>query len=83
MNKAKRDLLVLFNQTVMSPTAIKYEVQQQLHTLLNQTEKLDNLIKAHEIININNYKISNNYLSLFTFFKSKKEKSFVFLNCKN
>jgi hypothetical protein len=82
MNKAKRDLLVLFNQTVMSPNAIKYEVEQ-LHNLLNETERTDNLIKAHEIINVNAYKISNSYLTLFTFLKSKKQKPFVFLNCKN
>jgi hypothetical protein len=82
MNKSKRDLLVLLNQTVMSPKAIEFEVEQ-LHGILNNAERLDNLIAAHEIINVNKYKVTNNYLALLTFFRSRKEKPFVFLNCKN
>lgn len=82
MNKSKRDLLVLLNQTVMSPKAIEFEVEQ-LHDILNNAEQLDNLITAHEVININKYKVTNNYLVVRTFFRSRKEKPFVFLNCKN
>ncbi len=82
MNKSKRDLLVLLNQTVMSPKAIEFEVEQ-LHDILNNAESLDNLITAHAIININKYKVINNYLVLQIFLRSRKEKPFVFLNCKN
>jgi hypothetical protein len=66
----------------MSPKAIEFEVEQ-LHDLLNNAEQLNNLITAHEVININKYKVTNNYLTLRTFFRTRKEKPFVFLNCKN
>jgi hypothetical protein len=82
MNKSKRDLLVLLNQTIMSPKSIEFEVEQ-LHDILNNAERLDNLISAHEIININKYKVTSSYLTVLTFFRSRKEKPFVFLNCKN
>lgn len=82
MNKSKRDLLVLLNQTIMSPKSIEFEVEQ-LHGILNNAEQLDNLITAHEVININKYKVTNNYLVVRNFFRSRKETPFVFLNCKN
>jgi hypothetical protein len=83
MNRqSNRDLLVLFNQTVMSPQAIEQEVEL-LHTLLCNVERLDNLITAHELIDVNKYRIISNTLKLRTFFRQRQEKPFVFLNCKN
>jgi hypothetical protein len=83
MNRqSNRDLLVLFNQPVMSPQAIEQEVEL-LHTLLCAIERLDNLITAHELIDVNKYCITNKHLTLRTFFRQQKEKPFVFLNCKN
>jgi hypothetical protein len=46
-------------------------------------ERLDNLITAHELIDVNKYKITNKPLALRTFFRQHQEKPFVFLNCKN
>ena len=83
MNRqSNRDLLVLFNQTVMSPQAIEQEVVL-LHTLLCTVERLDNLITAHELIDVNKYRITNKQLTLRSFFRERKEKPFVFLSCKN
>jgi hypothetical protein len=82
MNKPNRDLLVLFNEEVMTPKAIEFEVEL-LHNLLCNVERLDNIIIAHELIDINKYKIINKQLALRTFFKQYNHKPFVFLNCKN
>ena len=52
MNRqSNRDLLVLFNQTIMSSQAIEQEVEL-LNTLLGNVERLENLVAAHELINI-------------------------------
>ncbi len=58
MNKSNRDLLVLFKEDMMSPQAIEHEVEL-LHELLYNVERLENLTIAHEVININKYKIQN------------------------
>ena len=56
MNKSNRDLLVLFKEDVMSPQAIEHEVEM-LHELLYLVERIENLIVAHEVINVNKYKM--------------------------
>jgi hypothetical protein len=53
MNRINRDLLVLFNQELMSPQAIEHQVDL-LHELLYDVERMDNLVIAHEIIDLNN-----------------------------
>lgn len=82
MNQRNRDLLVLFNEEVMTPKAIEHEVVQ-LHELLCAVERLDNLVKAHELINVNKYKITSHPITVKTFFRQREIKPFVFLNCKN
>ena len=82
MKQPNRELLVLFNETIMPPKAIEYEVEQ-LHALLCTVERLNNLVAAHEIININKYRVINKPLALRTFLRQKQTKPFVFLNCKN
>jgi len=82
MNRANRDLLILFNQELMTPQAMEHEVEQ-LHELLCAVESIENLIVAHEIIDINRYKIINKALPLRSFFRQVASKPFVFLNCKN
>ena len=82
MNKSNRDLLVLFNQELMTPQSIEHEVEL-LHQLLYNTEKVENLITAHEVIDLNKYKVSNNPLLLRKLFRQRKLKPFVFFNCKN
>lgn len=82
MNNTNRDLLVLFNQELMTPQSIEHEVEL-LHQLLYAIEKIDNLITAHEVIDLNRYKVSNKPLILRKLFRQRELKSFVFLNCKN
>ncbi len=82
MKNLNRDLLVLFNQELMTPQAIEHEVEM-LHELLYQVERLDNLIIAHEIIDLNKYKVTNKHSILRAELLKAELKPFVFLNNKN
>lgn len=82
MSKPNRDLLVLFNQELMTPQAIEHEVEL-LHELLCTVEKIESLVTAHEIIDLNKYKVINKAASLRIIFREKELKPFIFLNCKN
>ena len=82
MNRMNRDLLVLFNQELLSPQAIEHEVEM-LHELLFVVERLDNLVIAHEILDLNKYKVINKPLTLRSTIQKQELKPFVFLNCKN
>ena len=77
-----RDLLVLFNQELLSPQAIEHEVEL-LHELLQIVERLDNLVTAHEIVDLKKYKVINKTLILRDTFRRQELKAFIFLNCKN
>ncbi len=79
MNKSNRDLLVLFKQELMTPQAIEQEIGW-LHELLFNVERLDNFVSAHELIDLNKYKILNDSFEIKRIIRSKKEKPFVFLN---
>ena len=82
MNRINRDLLVLFNQELMSPQAMENEVEL-LHELLFTVERLDNLVTAHEVIDLNKYKVINNDSILRKIIRIQELKPFIFLNCKN
>lgn len=82
MNNANRDLLVLFNQELMTPQSIEHEVEL-LHQLLYTFERIENMVIAHEIIDLNKYRIINKSNLLRSFVRQKESKPFVFLNCKN
>ena len=82
MNRINRDLLVLFNQELMSPKAMENEVEL-LHELLFTVERLENLVTAHEIIDLNKYKIIKKETTLSKIIRLQELKPFVFLNCKN
>ena len=82
MGRSNRDLLVMFNQSLMSEDALQTEIDY-LHELLTHTERMDKLIVAHELIDLNKYKIINKSLPLRAAIKSATQKPFVFLNCKN
>jgi len=82
MNKSNRDLLVLFKEELMTPQAIEHEVEM-LHELLYSVEKIENLVIAHEVINLNNYRIQNQFNSVRDTIRRKELQPFVFLNNKN
>ena len=66
----------------MTPQAMEHEVEL-LHELLCNVERIENFIVAHEIIDLNKYKIINKSQPLRNFFSQAASKPFVFLNCKN
>ncbi len=83
MNKFNRDLLVLFKEELMNPQAIEHEVEM-LHELLYSVERMDNLIVAHEVINLNKYKIISDRKCYSDDHCDINElKPFIFLNNKN
>ena len=82
MNNTNRDLLVLFNQELMTPQAIEHEVEL-LHGILYSVECIDNIVTAHEVIDVNKYKIFNTPKQLQGIIRQRELKPFVFLNCKN
>ena len=82
MNNINRDLLVMFNQELMSPQAIEHQVEK-LHELLFDVEKMDNLVIAHEVIDLNKYKVHNKKVLVKNIIRLQELKPFIFLNCKN
>ncbi len=82
MDKFNRDLLVLFKEDLMSPQAIEHEVEL-LHELLYSVEKIENLVTAHEVINLNKYKIQSKFNIIRDTIKQKVLKPFIFLSNKN
>jgi hypothetical protein len=82
MNKFNRDLLVLFKEELMNPQAIEHEVEM-LHELLYSVERMDNLIVAHEVINLNKYKIISDRNDIRMTLRENELKPFIFLNNKN
>jgi hypothetical protein len=82
MGRKNRDILVLFNQDLMTPQSLEREVFL-LHELLFDVERLDNLVKAHELLDLNKYKVITQNLIIRNFLRGRKDEPFVFLNNKN
>ena len=74
--------MVLFKEELMSPQALEHELEL-LHELLYEVEKTENLVAAHEVINLNNYKIQKQYHIIRNTIRRKELKPFVFLSNKN
>jgi hypothetical protein len=79
MNKSNRDLLVLLKQEIVNPQSIEKEIDW-LHQLLFRVERLDHFVSAHELIDLNKYKIHNNVFEIKKLIRGRKDKAFVFLN---
>lgn len=82
MNKSNRDLLVLLNEGTMSPQAIEHEVEL-LHEMLYDVENINNVCLAHEIIDLNKYKVHTNMHLIRATLRDRQLKPFIFLNNKN
>lgn len=82
MNNPKRDLLLMFNDGSMTQKDIEQEVEL-LHVLLYDVERIENLVIAHELIDLNKYRLINKPAPLRNFFRRRNLKPFEFLNCKN
>ncbi len=82
MNNSNRDLLVLFNQQLMTKQELEQEVSL-LHEILFVVERLDSLAVAHELIDLNTYRIRTKSFLIKAFIRSKEQEPFVFLCNKN
>lgn len=82
MNRPNRDLMVLFKQELMTPQAIERQVEL-LHGLLYNVENIENLITAHEVIDVNKHKIITKHHQLRDLLRKQELKAFVFVNNKN
>jgi hypothetical protein len=56
---------------------------EMLHDLLFDVERMENLAAAHEVIDLNKYKIYTRQQSVKSTIKEQGLKPFVFLNCRN
>lgn len=66
----------------MTPQAMEHEVSL-LHDLLYNVERLDNVSRAYELIDLNSYKLISKQSLIKNYLRAGKEKAFVFLNNKN
>jgi hypothetical protein len=82
MANKNRDLLMLVKKNALPSCAFNKEAEW-LHVLLFQTERLDNLAAAHELIDLQRYKVYNNSFQVKNALRAKEERAFVFLFNKN
>jgi hypothetical protein len=82
MKKPNRDLLVLVKEDRLSKEAIEFELEQ-LHKLLIDSETVDSMCVAHEIADLNRYKMLHKHHFIRDVIKYKDLKPFVFLINKN
>lgn len=80
---SNRDLLVMFRERAMSQQDIDREVMQ-LNNLLFTTERLDNFVNAHEVLDLNRYKIVKKAVDIKKMLRQNKlTKPFIFFSNKN
>lgn len=79
MKIANRDLLVLLKDESMSSKAIELEVKN-LNEILFDVESGDKFCLAHEIIDLNKFKIIRKRSQLLQAANEKDMKPFIFLN---
>lgn len=82
MKTPNRDLLVLVKNDHLNEQAIELELER-LNQLLFNYETIDNLCTAHEVFDLNVYKIHNNFKLLKKVISKKHLKPFEFLFNKN
>ncbi|HRE50591.1 MAG TPA: hypothetical protein PK339_04165 [Flavitalea sp.] len=82
MKTPNRDLLVLVKDNHLDKDAIEFELEQ-LNRLLFVFETIDNLSVAHEVFDLNKYKIICNTRAVKQILKQKEIKPFVFISNRN
>jgi hypothetical protein len=82
MKTTNRDLLVLVKDEYLNGDAIESELEQ-LNRLLISFETLDNFCAAHEIFDMNKYKIIYKAPVIQKIINQKEVKPFVFICNKN
>jgi hypothetical protein len=82
MKTPKRDLLVLVKNDYLNERAIEEELEK-LNQLLFLYETLDNICVAHEVFDLNVYKIHHHTKMVKKIISKKHLKAFEFLFNKN
>jgi len=82
MKNSNRDLLVLVKDAYTNQEAMQYELQQ-LNMLLVDFETLDSFCKAHEVFDIQKYRILTKRSQLQKIIEKETLKPFVFICNKN
>lgn len=82
MKTPNRDLLVLLKDENLNKDAMEFELEQ-LNRLLLHFETLDKLSVAHEIVDMNKYKIYQKSAIVQKVINQKTIKPFVFICNKN
>lgn len=82
MKNANRDLLVLVKEAFSNKEAMQHELQQ-LNRLLVKFETLDSFCVAHEVFDINKYRILTGKSQLEKIIERDQLKPFVFICNKN
>ena len=82
MKRMERDLLVLSKNAVSNSMAFEHEVNMLLNILF-QVETMQQFSIANEVIDVNCNKIITKPLLVERAVYERKNKPFVFINCKN
>jgi hypothetical protein len=78
MKSPNRDLLVLLKDEHMSEHAIEQEVER-LNAMLFHVESNENIAQAHELIDLNKFRIYPQKKKVMQVLQEKELKPFVFL----
>jgi hypothetical protein len=82
MKRLKRDLILLRKEDQLDELNIEREVEC-LNYLLQTVETISSLCKAHELIDLNRFKIYQDTLAITKALKQKEQKPFQFIINKN
>jgi hypothetical protein len=82
MRRLKRDLILLRKEDQLDELNIEREVEC-LNYLLQMVETISSLSRAHELIDMNRYKIYQDALTVSKALKQKEDKPFQFIINKN
>jgi hypothetical protein len=82
MRRLKRDLILLRKEDQLDELNIEREVEC-LNYLLQMVETISSLSRAHELIDMNRYKIYQDKLTVSKALKQKEGKPFQFIINKN
>jgi vancomycin permeability regulator SanA len=82
MKNSNRDLLILVKEAFTNQEAMQYELQQ-LNTLLGDFETLESFCLAHEVFDLQKYRILTKKAQLQKIIEKHTLKPFVFICNKN
>jgi len=82
MKNANRDLLVLVRDALTDQDAIQHELQQ-LNRLLVRFETVESFCTAHEVFDLNKYRVVTSMSRLEKIINKTELKPFVFICNKN